>query len=254
MSIRDKLRDFGKVNSAESFRTKLDELGIQVMSDERLFARIDIISGLHSFVIDNVTAETPEAKFELIKRKLDITDGILRKAGIPWGRPGSRPMFAKFMGAYEKMLAKTRSHLVCVSDLLSKREVGERSTDPQEELAKMRKDMEIDRSEMAWRTQSPTQYFYSRRHIDKSELVRVTETYLNDAPFPFALLLSDLCFLEMDVVPSWSMTLRKPEEQQGFTGRSPQRRQPAGGDTMGTTQLLERMDSLERTLKGDSIE
>jgi len=234
MSIKEKLMGLIGSFSTTGLRDKMEELGIRVISDERLMKRIEILAELHEDILKEAEGETPEEKLEKLIDKLEQADNILRKVAVPWGRGGDRKWFAEFMKHYEKLISLARVHLTCVRDLLRAREVEESE--------------EVDRAPDAWRRVKPRTSVY-RRLVDKSELVRLTENYLKQEIYPYLLFLIDVSFLEMDVLPSWTIAMRKPEEVPSAvvpTLRAPE------GDKLWQAKQMQILEEMRRRI--DEVE
>ena len=60
-----------------------------------------------------------------------------------------------------------------------------------------------------WQVELPEGFSFGRRLVDKSELIRVLGNYLREEVFARALFLIDLCFLEIDVLPSYTFTTQQ---------------------------------------------
>ena len=206
-----------------NIRKQLQDLGVKVISDERLAERIGVLATLHAYVLEAAAGRAPDAILASIEEKFNTVDNILRRVAIPWGRAGDRTYFAKFMQFYEKMMSRARSKVLSVRELMSLEEAGREllvqfsevaTNDEDEEEVDSAEDTNpppmadlLDRSPTAWRTQRPVSY--SKRLVNKFELIRVLQTYLSEEVYSRALFLCDLCFLEMDVLPSWSFSTQQ---------------------------------------------
>jgi hypothetical protein len=266
VSVRDKLASIIKssIIPETTFRMQLDKLGIQVLHDEWLAKRINILAELHNIVIQRVTEQkteaSPEGRLKIIKMKLETVDNILRRAAVPWGRGGSRRAFAKFMEHYEILYARAREYVNAVKDLMKLKGTGEHlgsqnaASSEAEEVSDTQtqtiadEEWLNDRSPTAWR-RTPPKYAFARRLIDKSEVVRILENFLDREVFPYALLLIDISFLDPDVTPGWSITLRRPEEPATW-GRPPPARTRAGeSEDIMSAKVAEQIEALKREMR-----
>jgi hypothetical protein len=261
VGIKDRLAEMMRSSSnAQNYRQTLDELGIQILSDERLADRIKILTQLHILVLTPPEKGTPEFQIQNLRDKLDLIDNIARTAAVPWGRAGDNKWFAEYMLAYEKLVARTRSYITCIEDRMQDKQPAVWQTQHEEEneeddaLKKEELDKAIrrlDRSTDAWKTTKPSEYGLGRV-VDKRELVRVLQTFVSDEVFPYSLFLIDVTFVQEDVVPSWAMSLRKPEDQFG-RGSAPRRFTSEESNELGNARISEQIEDLRRAVVQPSL-
>ncbi len=173
MSFLKKL--FQKKVSA-SYYDQIKTLGLHVISDEKLAARIDMYQDFHEY-LRNCTAEggTPEETLELTLQQTHDINDKLHQLAVPYGRAGSESWYAEAMRGWSQLYAMMLQALESVRNLISK--ISSDSHEPE---------------------------------AQKRELVRKVRTLFQNIYVRYALLIAEISWMREDVSTSWSAVIVQP--------------------------------------------
>ena len=211
MSFTKKLQEWFKEEEKEPEPIdRFEKIGIQVLSDKRLFHRIRLIHALHEEletpIPDNIR---PDEKLETLRKRLQLLNKALKTLATPYGRAGDNPVYREAMHGWEILYAIAMDIINTVDHIIkssAEQKTEARILDKKKVIEELQKQLQIKGEAKVEATIETYQLLTFK--IDLQEIVRKLESFLQVEVFPYAFLIMDVSFYEKDVMPSYAAIIQ----------------------------------------------
>lgn len=122
MGFLDRFLDRQEQQGDTGFYGRVDRLGMTILNDEKLMARLSVYGDMHEFIKDARKIGS-EHSLDMIEEQVHAINDALHQVAIPFGRAGSEKWYAEAMRGWSTLYTVMLDIIHSVGSLL---ESGER--------------------------------------------------------------------------------------------------------------------------------
>lgn len=171
-------------NVDESFHTKIDRLGMAILNDEKMMARLGVYDEMHT-LMRQAGPSRPDRSLDLIEEQAYNISDALHQVAIPFGRAGDEKWYAEAMRGWSTLHTRTLDMIHSARALLERAEAT------------------------GWHGSES----------ERQELIGKVWNFFQNVYVRYALLIAEFSWYREDVTPSWSAVLTQPTQtgERGMT-------------------------------------
>lgn len=181
-------------NSAGSLEKNAATMGYRIIRSQRLESRIQAMTALHKYILEEPTTSTPEQKLAYIKQKLEVVCIALSEVAIPYLSAKDSGKMANVTNMYEQIVARCREYIDACGKMLELRG----HDDPIDML-----------------TEDDIEFIQIDRYIDKGVLVDMLGILIQRDVVPKLFSLKNNSFGAKDLELDWVSGMMQPGKKQG---------------------------------------
>lgn len=117
-SFFDKLKTAITKKKRPPIEASLENLGMYLLSDDKLRERLEAIRALHEEIIKPIKTRKPLKKIEGLRDRLNMINATMRQTAIPFGRAGDVGAYAQAMQGWESLYSFSVDILNTVSKMI----------------------------------------------------------------------------------------------------------------------------------------
>ena len=211
MGFADKLKEWLQKEEKEPEPIdRFEKIGIQVLTDKRLFHRVKLLHALHEELERRISEElTPDERLEELRRRLQLLNKALKTLATPYGRAGDNPVYREAMHGWEMLYAIAMDIINTVDYIIkssAEKKIEAKIIDRHDVIKEIKRQLELAGEAKIEATIETHQLLTFK--IDLREIVRKLESFLQVEVFPYAFLIMDVSFYEKDVTPSYAAIIQ----------------------------------------------
>ncbi len=153
----------------EGYHGKVNRLGMTILNDEKLMARLGVYEELQTLISEDLSAGLPEDLDDIDDQARKINE-VLHQAAIPWGRAGTERWYAEAMRGWSTLYTRMIDITSSARSMIGKG--GAKASDS-----------------------------------EKRELINKVWNFFQNIYVRYALLIAELSWYRDDVSPSWSTVI-----------------------------------------------